>query len=398
MKKKMLAVTALSLALMMSITGCSGVADLFKSDDEKEAAEEGAETTEAADEETEEEILAGLTPMEERRAELLKDIEDLVTLGDYEGVEVTITATKVTDEEVEAKISENLENAGTNEQITEGTVADGDTVNIDYVGKVDGEEFSGGSAEDANLEIGSDSYIDGFEDGLIGVAIGDTIDLNVTFPDDYGNEELAGKAAVFTVTVNYKLGELIPAELTDDWVAEQAIDSVSTVDEYRAYVRSGLEAEAEDKDEQLVYTAMMDKIVENATINGYSEDLDKAKMTEEEMETLEQYAEYYGMTVEELVQEYEDMTLEEYQEQLSNDIDDYFNRIMIYRAVINAENLEVDQDEYEETVLGYSENYSYYGEESASAFVKNNSADIYDGLLNTKAEEFLLDSVKITKN
>lgn len=392
MKKKFFAAAAVAMALMLGIAGCADKKDDKKDDKKTESTEEAQAT-----EESEEEILAKMVSLEDTREALVKDIDKLVTLGDYKDVEVEITETKVADEQVEQKIQENLKAAGEYEQIKEGTVADGNIVNINYVGTIDGQEFSGGSKEDANLKIGSNSFIDGFEEGLIGAKVGDEVELNLTFPEDYSNTELAGKAVVFKVTINYIQGELVPAQLTDDWVAEQSIENVATVDEYRAYIRSDLEEEAKNKDEQAVYEAIMEKIISASTITGLSDDLDKEERTESETSTIEEYATYYGVTVDELVQESMGMSYDEYLEQLSKDIDDYFNRIMIYRAVINAENLEVTEDEYKEAVLGYAENYSYYGYESASAFVEENSKDICEGLFNTKAEEFLIDNAKVTK-
>lgn len=392
MKKKFFAVAAVAMALVMGIAGCADKKDDKKDDNKTESTEEAQAT-----EESEEEILAKMVSLEDTKEALVKDIDTLVKLGEYKGIEVEITETKVTDEQVEKQIQDNLKSAGEYEQIKEGTVADGNTVNIDYVGTIDGEEFSGGSAEGANLDIGSNSYIDGFEEGLIGANVGDEVELNLTFPDDYTNTELAGKAVVFKVTINYIQGELVPAQLTDDWVAEQSIENVATVDEYKAYVKSDLEEQAKDKDEQAVYEAIMEKIIASATITGLSEDLDKEERTESEVSTMEEYASYYGVTVDDLVKESMGMTYDEYLEQLSQDIDNYFDRIMIYRAVINAENLEVTEDEYKEAVLGYAENYSYYGYESASAFVEENSKDICEGLFNTKAEEFLIDNAKVTK-
>lgn len=391
MKKKFFAAAAITMALMLGMAGCADKKDDKKDDTNAESTEE------AAAEESEEEILAKMVSLEDTRDALLKDIDTLVELGEYKDVEVEITETKVTDEQVEEQIQDNLKSAGEYEQIKEGTVADGNIVNIDYVGTIDGEEFSGGSAEGANLNIGSNSYIDGFEEGLIGANVGDEVELNLTFPDDYSNTELAGKAVVFKVTINYIQGELVPAQLTDDWVAEQSIEDVATVDEYRAYIRSDLEEEAQNQDEQAVYEAIMEKIISFARISGLSEDLNKEERTESETSTIEEYASYYGVTVDELVQESMGMTYDEYLEQLSEDIDNYFNRIMIYRAVIKAENLEVTEDEYKEAVLGYAENYSYYGYDSASAFVEENSKDICEGLFNTKAEEFLIDNAKVTK-
>lgn len=387
MKKKFFAVAAVSLAMVMGMSGCSGVADLFKGDDKSTEKEEL----------TEEELLEYFASMEDRRNEILKDIDDLVVLGQYKGVEVTITATKVTDDQVQAKIDETLSTSGTVEQIKEGTVADGDTLNLDYVGKVDGVAFDGGTASGADLEIGSNQYIEGFEESLIGATIGSTVDINVTFPEDYDNEELNGKAAVFTVTINYKHGDKIPAELTDEWVAAQAITDVTTVDQYKEYVRSDLEETAAEEDEKAIYSAVIAKIIEDSEIKGLSADLNKEELMQNEMDYLEEYAQYYEMTVEDMIQQYMSMSLDEYKAQMETQIDEYFNNLMIYRAIIKAENIEVSQEDYEKEVFTYSPNYASYNAESEADFIEQNSESIYDGLLNEKAEAVFMDSAVVTR-
>ena len=142
----------------------------------------------------------------------LDNLSDYVQLGEYKGIEVTAQDTTVTDEDVETELQSQVENATPiYEEITEGTVADGDVVNIDYEGTLDGVAFDGGTDTDFNLTIGSGQFIDGFEDGLIGKNIGDTVELNLTFPEDYTvNSDLAGQDVVFTVTINYVQGEEIP--------------------------------------------------------------------------------------------------------------------------------------------------------------------------------------------
>lgn len=130
------------------------------------------------------------------------DIDKFVELGQYKNLTYTPVDTTVTDDEVEEQINTNLQANATYDQITDRAVQDGDTVNIDYTGKIDGEEFAGGSGSDYNLQIGSDTFIDGFEDGLIGKNPGETVTLNLTFPDDYSSEDLAGKDATFDVTIN----------------------------------------------------------------------------------------------------------------------------------------------------------------------------------------------------
>ena len=150
-----------------------------------------------------------------------KDISalDYVELRNYENLSVPKSA-------IEAKVDEQikglLESYAAPEHLTEGTVKDGDTLNIDYVGYVDGETFEGGSTDGAGttVTIGVTSYIEGFLEQVVGHSVGETFDIDVTFPDDYSNEELAGKPATFTVTVNYIEGENVTPELTDEFVAE----------------------------------------------------------------------------------------------------------------------------------------------------------------------------------
>ncbi len=380
MKKKLFAVAAVSLAMVMGLSGCSGVADLFKGEEEV----------------NEEDVLANLAPMDEHREEILKDIDDLVVLGQYEGVEVTITATKVTEDQIQAQIDSALASSGTVQQIKEGTVADGDTLNIDYIGTVDGVPFDGGTATAQELTIGSNAYIEGFEDGLIGATIGSTVDINVTFPEGY-SDELGGKAAVFTVTINYKHGDQIPAELTDEWVVSQGLTDVATVDQYKEYVKGELEAKAEQTDQQQTYDAVMEKISADSEIKGYSEDLDKEELIEEQMAYFEELASYYEMTVEDMIQQYMGMSMEDYEVGLDEDVDKYLNSMMIVRAIMKAEDIQVTQDDYEAAVLSYSPNYASYGEESEAAFVKNNSAAILDELLVAEVNQFILDSVVVTK-
>lgn len=137
------------------------------------------------------------------------NLEKYLTLGDYKNI-VVDTSSDEYNEYRDYVFESYVYNASAYDQVTEGTVSDGDTVNIDYTGKKDGVAFDGGTAQGQLLTIGSDSFIDGFEDGLIGVAAGSTVDLNLKFPENYGNDELNGQEVVFTVTVNYiqKLPEI----------------------------------------------------------------------------------------------------------------------------------------------------------------------------------------------
>lgn len=194
MKKRFAVLLALSLTLGV-LAGCG---DKTNTD--------GGNTTESQ----KESAIAGATAAAEYESEIPVvdgdvDVLSNVTLsGDYKGLELSIAKqTEVTDEDVENIAIQTYNQMGAKSNVEKTVVESGDTVNIDFEGKKDGVAFDGGTSQGYNLTIGSGSFIDGFEDGLIGVNVGDTVDLNLTFPEGYQNADLAGQDVVFTVTVNF---------------------------------------------------------------------------------------------------------------------------------------------------------------------------------------------------
>lgn len=187
---------------------------------------------------------------------------DYVTLPeDYADITIDASLGEVTDEDISSYISSNiLSSFSTTNQVTDRAAADGDTVNIDYVGSIDGVEFDGGSTngQGTNLLLGSGSYIDDFEDQIVGHMPGDTFDVTVTFPDDYGSTDLAGKEAVFNTTLNY-ISETVTPELTDEWVAENLSETtgLSDVAALNAFVKNQIAFNNQYND---VYTALHDKV------------------------------------------------------------------------------------------------------------------------------------------
>ncbi len=192
---------------------------------------------------------------------------DYVTLCDYSAIEIPESEIAVEESEVDTEVDALLENYQTEKQVKDRAVKDGDVVNIDYVGTIDGEEFDGGSAEGANLTIGSGSFIDDFEEQLIGHKPGEEVEVNVTFPDDYASEDVAGKDAVFTVTLNY-ISETELPELNDDFVKEnlQEAYGYTSVDDLRTKIRTNLE---NNKKYNYVWSYMMD----NSTFEEIPEEL-----------------------------------------------------------------------------------------------------------------------------
>ena len=186
-----------------------------------------------------------------------------VTLGEYKGVSVKKETTVVSDVEVDARVEEERNKQATEIQVEDRAVAEGDTVNLDYAGTVDGVAFAGGTAKDQTLKIGSGSFIPGFEEQMIGMNIGEEKDLQVTFPEKYHAEELAGKAAVFHVKVNSITETQLPA-LDDDFAKD--ISEFDTLEEYKADIRAKLEAQAAEKDNNNFTNAVIEKVLENATV------------------------------------------------------------------------------------------------------------------------------------
>ena len=186
-----------------------------------------------------------------------------VTLGEYKGVVVKKETTLVTDAEVEAKLEEERNKQATEVSVEDRAVAEGDTVNLDYAGSVDGVAFAGGTAEGQTLKIGSHTFIPGFEEQMIGMNIGEEKDLNVTFPEKYHSDELAGKAAVFHVKVNSITETQLPA-LDDDFAKD--ISEFDTLDEYKADIRAKLEAKAADQDNNNFTNAVIEKVLDNAEV------------------------------------------------------------------------------------------------------------------------------------
>ena len=200
-------------------------------------------------------------------------VEKYVTLGEYKGLPVTAPKVEVDAAEKEQLMKQVYNQYITKENggITEGTVKDGDYVNIDFEGKKDGVAFDGGTSTGYQLGIGTNAFIPGFEAGLVGVNAGETVDLNLTFPENYGNAELAGQEVVFTVTVNF-----IYPEYKDEIVASWGEDIYKTVDELDAYVEDYLLLMSQNNYDYIVENAVVAQFLENCVFEeGFEFDATK---------------------------------------------------------------------------------------------------------------------------
>ena len=230
------------------------------------------------------------------------DLSEYITAGEYKGLKASPYTVSVTEDEVEARIQTTLEETATTKELDKKTaIADGDTVNIDYTGKIDGKEFDGGSAEGYDLTIGSNQFIDGFEDGIIGKKTGDKFDLELTFPDDYSNESLQGKDVVFTVTVNSATREEVP-EYDLDFV--QNTTDFKTLKEYEADVEKTLYDEKEKEAIENQKTELWSELLESTDVEQYPE-RELNYYIEFNSDQIDEMADAYGMSREDMLASYD---------------------------------------------------------------------------------------------
>lgn len=362
MKKKLL-MTMMLFGICAAAAGCNK----NTSENNTDASQtEEASTQAQTEEETEDPEEESGEGSEVTTADLMKDIdvEKCVTLGQYKGITVEKTIQAVTDEDVENEIQSALASYPVEQ---EGRAAEeGDTVNIDYVGRIDGEEFEGGSDTGADLVLGSGQFIEGFEDGLIGATAGETRVLDLTFPDDY-TEELSGKDVEFTVTVNAVKVPL--EEPTDEWVAAN-IEGYSTVEEYRAGIRSQQEeSNQQTADNQVQYTAWM-QVVDSSTINEYPQTLvDMGKDLYRQQ--AEMYAQFSGQELEEFI-ESSGVTMEEYEENAEEYGKGVAAQALVAQAICDAEGYQIGDDTYQASLEQMMSDYGLTEDELYENYGRDN--------------------------
>ncbi|MCD8068277.1 MAG: FKBP-type peptidyl-prolyl cis-trans isomerase [Lachnospiraceae bacterium] len=253
---------------------------------------------------------------------------------------------------------------------------------------MDGEAFDGGSASGYDLVIGSGSFIDGFEDGLIGVAVGDTVDLNLTFPSDYANNpSLAGKEVVFTVTVNY-----VTPDMTDDNVALATGGSYSTVDEFEEFCRAYLEYYAEYEYQSDLDSAVIEAVISICTVSEVPDFLYNM-LYENLTASIESEASYYGLDGDTYFSYFVGMSIAEFVVIMA---DEYAPEVMIFQAIANAEDLNPTEEEMSEQVEAYMTYYGYETEEEVyENIISRESLEMY--LMQTLVADFLADNAVVTE-
>ena len=387
----------LALGMTAALAGCSSAAS-------GEATAESAATEETAASSTTEETAEVDESAYDYLADFsfsqayddngyLKDVTalDYVTLpDDYADITIDADLGKVTDEDISSYIDQNfLANYATTEEVTDRAAADGDTVNIDYVGSIDGVEFDGGNTQGngADLTLGSHSYIDDFEDQIVGHMPGETFDVTVTFPEDYGNEDLNGKEAVFKTTLNYIKVSKNP-ELTDDWVASNLGETMNlnNIDELDSYVKDTL---LFSQQASTVYGTLHDKA-------SFAEELPQSVLDyyrDAVLYRVYNYAKSYGTTMTTLLQSgmlgtsYDsiDACLEDIQDSLEIAAE----QSLLFQAVAEKQGLVCD------TALMNQDFGKFYGSTDPSAYISSYGENyIKMNVLQSEVMQNLIDNVK----
>lgn len=274
-----------------------------------------------------------------------------VTLGQYKGLEVEKVSAEVTDTDVMLELEKVQRQNARKVEVTDRAAQLGDVTNIDYLGSVDGVPFEGGKAEGFDLELGSHSFIEGFEDAIVGHNIGEEFDINVTFPEAYHAPELAGKPAVFAIKLNSITAKELP-ELNDAFAED--VSEFSTLDEYKADILAKLATEKTEKARQLQGDKLLDAAVANCTmevpqvmydnkidgmLNEFKENIVRQGLS------MDVYYQYMGTN--------EEMMRETFKETSIKSVD---ARLML-EAIAKAENLVISEEELDAEVVKYGESY-----------------------------------------
>ena len=361
-------------ALILSLTGCGGAGGAASTSGNAEAAAQSENVTMDT-----------------------ADLGKLVRLGQYKGLEISVNSAKVTQEDIDAQIETALSSEAEQIEVTNRAVKDGDIVNIDYEGKKDGVAFDGGTAQGYDLAIGSGTFIEGFEEGLIGAKLGETRDLNLTFPENYGAQELAGQDVVFTVKVNSIKEEKLP-ELTDE-LAQKINPDVKTVDEFKAYIKDSLEKAAIDASRNAAYSQLLNMVDASSEIVS-GNDIPAGilnEVIEAEKSSFESMMQAYGMDIKTYLSS-QGLTEEQYNEQIKVYSESVARQKLLVRALAQAEKIEVSDADLSEQYENYAQEYGYSSaEEFKSAVEGQQGVDTFkEAVLTRKVEEMLFDNATIT--
>lgn len=312
-----------------------------------------------------------------------------VKLGEYKGLEVKKTTVKVTKKEVEEELK-NYQNQFAELVIKEeGTVENGDTAVIDFKGFKDGEAFEGGEGENYPLEIGSGSFIPGFEEQVVGMAVGEEKDLNVTFPEDYQAKELAGADVVFKVKVHEIKSKVLP-EIDDELAKDVNVDGIETLEDLKTYTKEQIkirkQTEADNKFNEDVFNAVVESTPLNVPAVMVENELDNM------MRDVEQNLSQQGLTLE-LFQQFTGKTADDMKDEMRDQAEKRVKFNLILSEIVKAENIEVTDEEVDAEI---KEIATYYGREfdEVKKLFESQMIQIKGDLASRKALQLVKDNIK----
>ncbi len=313
-----------------------------------------------------------------------------IKLGKYKGVSVDKIDVTVTEDEINEAIEKERQNAARIVSV-ERPVKEGDTVTIDFDGYMDGVAFDGGKGENYPLEIGSHSFIEGFEEQIVGKNLNDEFDVNVTFPENYQASNLAGKPAVFKVKI-HEIKEKQLAELDDDFASD--VSSYDTFAEYKDSVKKNLEEKKADDAKKAKEDAAVDAVIADSKI-----EIPELMLQTTQREMLDEFAQrlqYQGMNIEQYFQ-YTGATPEIMLEQIKPQAEKKIQTQLVLEAIVKAENIEVSDDEFEAEIKKIAESYGMEADKVKETFAGEREDLFRKDIAMQKAIDFVRDNAKEAK-
>lgn len=312
-----------------------------------------------------------------------------VTLGEYKGVEVKKAEAVVTDEDVENELTAARKKNGRLIDVEDGAIEDGDNTIIDFTGYIDDKTFDGGAGTDYPLVIGSHSFIEGFEDQLIGKKKGETCDVNVTFPAEYHADELAGKPAKFVVTIKEVKRNELP-ELNDEFASE--VSDFDTLDEYKADIRKKLQEKKEQDAKVENENNVIEKVVENAQM-----ELPQPMVDTQAREMVENYPrrlQSQGLNINDYMK-YTGMTPEKLMEQMRPEAEKRIKTRLVLEKVVEVENVEVSDEKLDEQINEIAASYKLEGDKLKEMMGEREKEQIREDLKVQAAIDLLVEQAKL---
>lgn len=320
------------------------------------------------------------------------EVKPEVVLGEYKGLEIEAVPTEVSDEMIDNEIDKQRHLNARRINIDDRAAKEGDKVNIDFEGKVDGVAFDGGTAEDQELELGSGSFIPGFEEGIVGHEVGEAFDIEVSFPEDYHSEELKGKDAVFSITLNSIAVEELP-EVDDEFIKD--ISEFDTVDEYKEDLKKQKVEEVEANAKNI----RMDRVLEAAAANAKVDvpDVMVRNAIDEQIRNMDNNMRSQGIQLEQYLQML-GQSLDDFKDSMRPDAEREVLKSLVLEAIVAEEKFEVTDDELEAYAREMSERYFKGDEDKLEEMIKtmmeSNKEVMTSDLERKKAVELLVDSAK----